>query len=139
LLAQARRKSKLLTWDSAQAHHRRRFGASLRRDFWRGYTVKTDLELTTAHRELLSLDRVISGLYEKFGDSAEGKADLIEAEERRFEVLECLATIQASSPAGMVAKARVLKAVSVADDFDRQAAIAASLADDVLRYFSYAG
>jgi hypothetical protein len=101
--------------------------------------MNADQVLTTAHRELLSLDRAISGLYEKFGDCVEGKADFIEAEGRRFAAIECLATVRAQSPGGMVAKARALKAVSVAEDIDRQAAIAASLADDVLRYFSCAG
>jgi hypothetical protein len=79
--------------------------------FLEGYTVKTDLELTTAHRELLALDHAIGKLHDKFGDRADSRADYVEAEERRFEALECLATIQAGSP-GMVAKARALKALS---------------------------
>jgi len=74
--------------------------------------VKTDLELTTAHRELLALDHAIGKLHDKFGDRSDSRADYVEAEERRFEALECLATIQAGSPAGMVAKARALKALS---------------------------
>jgi hypothetical protein len=77
-------------------------------------------------------------LYEKLGDRADGNADYVDAEERRFAALECLATVQARSPEGMIAKARALKAVSIAEDIDRQAAIAASLADDVLRHFSRA-
>jgi hypothetical protein len=60
----------------------------------------------------------------------EGKADFIEAEERRFAALESLSTIQARSPEGMVAKARALKAVSVAEDIDHHASIA------VGRYFT---
>jgi hypothetical protein len=100
-----------------------------------GHTMKSDLELTTAQRDLLALDHAIGKLYDKFGDRVDSRADFIEAEERRFTALECLATARAQSPEGMVAKARVLKAV---DDTDRQAAIGASLADDVLRYFSRA-
>jgi hypothetical protein len=98
--------------------------------------MNTDFELTTAHRDLLSPDRSIAKLYDRFGDRVDGKTDFIEAEERRFAVLDCLATIQASSPAGMVAKARAIKTVSIAEDPDRQVAIAASLADDVIRYFN---
>jgi hypothetical protein len=60
----------------------------------------------------------------------------IDAEERRFTALESLATIRAQSPEGIVAKARALKARSLVEDIDRQAAIAASLADDMLRYFA---
>jgi hypothetical protein len=98
--------------------------------------MQTDLQLTTAHRDLLSLDHAIAKLCDRFGDLVDGKSDFIEAEERRFAALDCLATMRASSPAGMTAKARTLKVLSIADDPDRQAAIAASLADDVLRYFN---
>ena len=52
--------------------------------------------------------------------------------------LQSLATISAESPEGMIAKAKALKAASIVEDYDRQAAIAVSLADDVLRYFSRA-
>ena len=106
--------------------------------FWSSYTMKSDVELTTAHRDLLSLDHAIGKLHDKFGDRADSRADCVEAEERRFAAPECLATIQAGSPAGMVAKAKALKVASVAEDLDRQAAIAASLAGDVLRHFSRA-
>jgi len=101
--------------------------------------VKRDLKLTTAQRELLSLDHAISQLHDKFGDRADGRADYIDAEERRSDALEHLATIQAGSPEGMIAKARALKAVSIADDLDRRAEIAASLAGDVLRFFDRGG
>ncbi|MGB9392098.1 MAG: hypothetical protein WCB70_19215 [Xanthobacteraceae bacterium] len=63
-------------------------------------------------------------------------ADYIDAEERRFAALDSLATIQSGSPAGLVAKAKALNALSLAEDPDRRAAIAASLADDVLRCFN---
>jgi hypothetical protein len=98
--------------------------------------MNIDLELTTAHRDLLSLDHSIAKLYDRFGERVDGKTDFIEAEERRFAALDCLATIQASSPAGMIAKARALKALSIAEDPNRQAVIAASPADGVIRYFN---
>ncbi|MFY9836262.1 MAG: hypothetical protein WAK55_07280 [Xanthobacteraceae bacterium] len=65
----------------------------------------TDLKLTTARRDLLSLDHAITKLREKFAADFERRADFIDAEERRFAALDCLATIQATSPAGMIAKA----------------------------------
>jgi hypothetical protein len=100
--------------------------------------MKTDVDLTTAQRDLLSLDHAIGKLYDKFGDRVDGRAVYIDAEERRFTALGSLATIRAGSPEGMIAKAKALKAISVAEDIDRHAAIAASLADDVLRHFSHA-
>jgi hypothetical protein len=65
--------------------------------------VKSDLKLTTAHRDLLSLDHAIGELYEKFGDCVDGKSEFIEAEKRRSAALECLSTIKAGSPEGMIA------------------------------------
>jgi hypothetical protein len=121
-----------------RAHHNRRFGASLLRRHFGGHHMKTDHRLTTSQRELLALDHTIGRLYDKFGDRVDKKADFIEAEERRFTALKCLATARARSPKGMVAKAKAIKAVSVTDDIDRAAAIATSLAGDVLRYFSRA-
>lgn len=96
-----------------------------------------DAKLVTAHRDLLALDHAIADLYERFGDRVDGNGDFVEAEERRFAALDCLATIGAG-PQGMVAKAHALKVLSVVDDIDRRAAIAVSLADDVLRHFSRA-
>jgi hypothetical protein len=98
--------------------------------------MQTDHQLTTAHRDLLSLDHAISKLYERFGDLVDGNADYVDAEERRFAALDCLATIQASSPAGMTAKARAMQMQQVIEDPGRCNAIAASLASDVIRYLS---
>jgi hypothetical protein len=84
--------------------------------------MNIDLELTTAHRDLLSLDHSIAKLYDRFGERVDGKTDFIEAEERRFAALDCLA--------------RALKALSIAEDPNRQAVIAASPADGVIRYFN---
>jgi hypothetical protein len=64
--------------------------------------MKADLELITAHRNLLSFDQAIAQLHDKFGDRVDGNADFIDAEERRFEALECLGTIGAGSPDGMI-------------------------------------
>ena len=97
-----------------------------------------DAQLVTAHRRLELLDLTIAALCKKFGDDVDGQHPYWTAENRRDGALERLATIPARSPDGMVAKARALKAVSVADDIDRQAAIATSLAGDVVRYFSRA-
>jgi hypothetical protein len=99
--------------------------------------MSTDFELTTAHCKLQALDHAIAELHEKL-DHVEDSSEYIDADERRFAVLERLATTRAISPAGLVAKAKAIKAASVADDLDRQAAIAASLTDDVLRYYGSA-
>jgi hypothetical protein len=94
--------------------------------------MQTDLELTTARRALQSTDKTIAALCRKFGDDIDKRPEYQAAENRRDRALELLANTRASSPAGMVAKARALKTLD--DDLDRQAAIAASLADDVLRH-----
>jgi hypothetical protein len=100
--------------------------------------MQSDLNLMDAHRELLELDRTISELWEKFGDHVEDKQEFIEAEARRFAALECLATVQARSPEGMLAKATALKVASITEDVHRQAAIGLSLASDVLWHFRQA-
>jgi hypothetical protein len=100
--------------------------------------MSSDLELATAYRDLVEFDRVIDELYSKFPGKEldEGKNEFEEADKRRETALQTLATIPAKSPEGMIAKAKALKAASIVEDYDRQAAIAMSLADDVLRYFS---
>ena len=99
----------------------------------------SDLELANAYRDLVEFDRVIDELYSKFPDKElEGKNEFEEADKRRETALQSLATIPAESPEGMIAKAKALKAASLVEDYDPQAAIAVSLADDVLRYFSRA-
>ena len=101
--------------------------------------MSSDLELATAYRDLVEFDRVIDELYSKFpGKELEGKNEFEEADKRRETALQNLATIPAESPEGMIAKAKALKAASIVEDYDRQAAIAVSLADDVLRYFGRA-
>lgn len=57
----------------------------------------------------------------------------MDAEERRFALLDRLTTKRALSPADLVAKARAVSTLD--EDPDRQAAIAASLADDLLLHF----
>ena len=51
--------------------------------------MKLDADLTNAHRSLVSLDRAIGKLYDRFGDRVDGNGDFIDAEERRFAALEC--------------------------------------------------
>jgi hypothetical protein len=55
---------------------------------------------------------------------------------RRFSPGKKPMEIPARSREELIAKAKALKAVSIAEDIDRQAAIAGSLAGDVLRYFN---
>jgi hypothetical protein len=100
-----------------------------------GYTMKADLELVTAYRELQSSDLALVRLYKQLGDDADSKRPYRAAEDRRDDALEALASIPAGSPDGMIAKARALQQPDV-EYSNYYAAIAASLADDVLRYFS---
>jgi hypothetical protein len=100
--------------------------------------MKADLELGAALRNLQSLDLTIAALCKKFGDDVDRQRPYWTAEDRRCDVLDRLASTPAALPEGMVAKARAIKVVSVSEDPGRQAAIAASLAADVLRYFSRA-
>jgi hypothetical protein len=100
--------------------------------------VQPDLELTTAHRDLLELDHAIAQLYNRLGDTIDGDPDFLHAEEWRGAALERLATVPAVSPAGLVAKAKALTTLSLTEDPDRTSAIAASLADDVIKHFDRA-
>ncbi len=52
---------------------------------------------------------------------------------RREEVLEAIAETAATGPTGIAAKARVLQTTVVAEIFEDTGAIAASLAEDILR------
>jgi hypothetical protein len=100
--------------------------------------MKTDHRLTTAHRDLATLDLTIAALCKKFGDDVDEQDSYWAAEDRRSAALERLANIRATSPEGIRAKARALKQPDV--EFSAwYAAIAASLADDVLRWFSTSG
>ncbi len=58
-----------------------------------------DAQLVTAQRNLQSLDLAIDELCKKFADDFEDREDFVEAEERRFAALDCLATIRAGAVA----------------------------------------
>ena len=96
-----------------------------------------DTELVAAHRNLQSLDLAIAALCKKFGDDMDRQRSYWTAEDRRDEALDRLAMVPATSPAGMIAKARALQQPDM-EYSHWYAAIAASLADDVLRYFNRA-
>lgn len=97
--------------------------------------MDADAKLITAYRELQSSDLKLVALYKKLGDDADRKRPYRAAEDRRDNALERLANIRAKSQDGMIAKARALQQPDV-EYSHLFPAIAASLADDVLRYFN---
>lgn len=96
-----------------------------------------DAELVTAHRNLELLNLAIAALCKKFGDDMDRQRSYWTAENRRDDALERLATTPARSPDGMMAKAKALQQPDMKYSH-HYAAVAASLADDVLRHFSRA-
>lgn len=99
--------------------------------------MQADLELLAALGELQSSDLEIDALTKQFGDDVDKQREHQEVEDRRDHALKTLATVQAGSPEGMIAKAKAIQQGDV--QYDSQfPAIAASLADDVIRHFSRA-
>jgi hypothetical protein len=94
-----------------------------------------DLDLANAVYNMGNCDFAIHRLYKKHGDEADSRDDYQQIEAERKKVLDTLATTRAHSSNGLVAKAEALTDRLLAEDYDAHGRIAASLGEDVLRYF----
>jgi hypothetical protein len=92
-----------------------------------------DAELIDAAARVAASDAAIEQLHKAFGDDADDRKDYQQIEEERTDALDLLAETPARSLDGMQAKAATLKRRQVEEDPGATGAIAASLADDVLR------
>jgi hypothetical protein len=80
-------------------------------------------------------DFAIERLHDKHGDDAESREDYTDADGKRWDAIDILATKPARSSNGLVAKAEVLTDRRLSEDFTSHGRIATSLGEDVLRYF----
>lgn len=93
-----------------------------------------DAELLSASVELTTLDLGIDGYLTKHPDALEETDPEFKAlEDRRWAVLDLLASTPAHTVEGMRVKAEALELKPILDDHETMGAIAASLADDVRR------
>jgi hypothetical protein len=94
-----------------------------------------DLDLANAVYNMRNCDLAIHRLYKKHGDEADSRDDYQKIETERQDRLGILATRRAHSSNGLVAKAEALTDRRLIEDYDSHGRIAASLGEDVLRYF----
>jgi hypothetical protein len=87
-----------------------------------------------AHEQIVSLDAKISEFCDTISDDDRyTHQGYLEAEDARFAAIDRLSEIPAQSWKGIKAKAAALKMRQIQDDYQRTAALAESLADDVLQ------
>jgi hypothetical protein len=92
-----------------------------------------DARLIEAAARVGSAEAAIDDLHKRFGDDADRREDYQEISEERADALDVLAETPARSFDGIQAKAATLKRRQVEEDPGATGAIAASLADDVLK------
>jgi hypothetical protein len=92
-----------------------------------------DRDLVDAHQEIKELDQKISATLKQHGDDADERPDYLKFEDERYDAIEHLSSTAAQSWEGAAAKASTLKMRDILGDCERTAALAESLADDVLR------
>jgi hypothetical protein len=92
-----------------------------------------DARLIEAAARVAASEAAIEDLHKRFGHDADRREDYQQISEDRTDALDLLADKPARSLDGMLAKAATLKRRQVEEDPSATVAIAASLADDVLR------
>jgi hypothetical protein len=89
-----------------------------------------DGELHQALVDIIEIDAALYGLREKYGDDADSH-DFLELEARRYDAIDTLSSVRASSMVGIKAKAAALQIGELFDDYERHQEIALSLAEDL--------
>ena len=108
-------------------------GAAAEPDMPPATSPPPDRDLYGTHQKIQELDRKISAtLLKQHGDDADEHPDYLKLEDERFEAIYRLSSTPARSWQDIAAKASTLKMQGVLEDYGRTAALAKSLADDVL-------
>jgi hypothetical protein len=90
-----------------------------------------DGELHQALVDIIEIDAALYVLREKYGDDADSRDDFLELEARRYDAIDTLSSVRASSMVGIKAKAAALQIGELFDDYERHQEIALSLAEDL--------
>jgi hypothetical protein len=93
--------------------------------------LEVDTELVRAAQDLVAVEQAIDDLCRKY-DEADGRDDYRALEDRRNENIATLITVQATSAAGIQAKAASLRLRAMIADQDQHQQISVSLADDLV-------
>jgi len=70
---------------------------------------QVDGELTEAFAVIVEMDAAIEALHKQYGDDADSRDDYLECQDKRYDAIDTLIDVPASSKAGIKAKATALQ------------------------------